>query len=760
MTTTHRDDVRAVLLMTAILAVFFYDVLLGWNSFYLRDVAQYYYPAKHVMREIVRGGELPLWNPYFSAGQPLAANPEHEVFYPLTWLILLPSYDLGFRLLVVLHLFIAAWTMYAFVRSLGAGPPAAFTAGVSFALGGLLLSCISLLPCLFVLAWLPLTCLFTRRFLRDGSRRDFACAALSLGMQVLAGEPTMVFQTGLLLGAYALTVRRGVRQVAMIVIVACAVGAMMLVPGFDHARDSVRADGFDVSIVTNWSMPFARVAELVYPNVLGHNLLGGEAFYWGGSLYPSRGVPYFMSIYAGLLLAILAAAGLAMRRRGAVLFGIIGLVSVLLAVGDHTPLWRILYGAGLARSIRYPEKFIAMGIFAMVVFAARVLDDVLRGDERARKATSRVAIGVAGIAALAFLIALTPWSATLFNALWEVRPNQGAKMLALWRSGWLVALLRAILLVLLLRNLPRIRRGLWLALGTLFILLDLGLLVPEIAPRIPSAYFLDPPKIEQQMPDAGGRLFHLADWYRDKPAFRRYFVGQPEQYWIRRNAMLPMIPAQWNVRTVLELDYDFTALQSTSRFTAAAWSLAAERRDWINVIAPMANITHLAVFADPDEAFTRAQEDPRLVQPTRVVALGTHPRYFFADRLVTLHGADFPRDAARGTTFIAAPAFLPAKGVVRGVRESANRVNIDVESAGPAFLVMSVTPHKYWRLTVDGLHADAIVTNIGFQGVVVPTAGRHVVAMRYSNPLLAVGAAITALTVMVLAFVAITMRGL
>src|SRR5262249_30231538 len=123
----------AVAILAAVVSLLFLDVLTGINSFYMRDLAHYYVPAKKILREIVLRGEFPYWNPYFHAGQPLAANPEHEVFYPLTWLILLPSYNLGFHLLVMAHLYIAAFAMYALLRSMSVRPPAAFLGALSFA---------------------------------------------------------------------------------------------------------------------------------------------------------------------------------------------------------------------------------------------------------------------------------------------------------------------------------------------------------------------------------------------------------------------------------------------------------------------------------------------------------------------------------------------------------------------------------------------------------------------------------------------------
>ena len=75
---------------------------------------------------------------------------------------------------------------------------------MSFGLGGLYLSYVNLLPILFCAAWMPLTCLYVRRFLLHHRARDFALGSLFLGLQFLVAEPTTVMQTGLLLGMYAL----------------------------------------------------------------------------------------------------------------------------------------------------------------------------------------------------------------------------------------------------------------------------------------------------------------------------------------------------------------------------------------------------------------------------------------------------------------------------------------------------------------------------------------------------------------------------
>jgi hypothetical protein len=765
----RRADLLALTLLSAILAVLFIDVLAGYNALYLRDISFYYYPAKHVLREIVLGGEFPWWNPLLSAGQPVAANPEHEVFYPLTWLILLPSYDFGFRLLLVLHIHICAWTMFAFLRSMRSSRAAAFLGALSFALGGVVLSTLTLLPILFVLAWLPLTCLYTRRYLRERRPRDFALAAASLALQMLAGEPTTVAQTGFLLGAYAIAVGIGERsirplaRVALISLVACALAAVMILPAVDHASASVRGRGFSYEVVTTWSAPFARVAELVFPTVLGHHH-PDRNLYWGGALYDRR-TPFFMSVYPGLLVAVSVLAGFLLRARGARLTAAILAASFLLALGGHTPLWRLLYDSGLARSVRFPEKFLLMGVFAAIVFGVRVFDRILAGDEAARRAALRVSAVIGIVAAAAAAVALTPLHPTIFIALWKPRPEELAEMLARARSGWIVAALFATLFALLLRNLPKVRRRTFVILTTVFLLLDLGLLFPELVPRVPSTFLSEPPLLAQQLPADRDdwRLIHAIEWQNRDPEFRPFAVG-PDLYWIRRNALRPMMPARWGIRTVMEVDYDETALQATTEFVELAYWLAHGRKDWPVLIAPMANGRFLGSYDDPERALARVKNDRRAVQPVRITPLGNHPRYSFAERVVPVRSMDELAGhlaSAKSTVGIAyvhnAPRALPtARGVVRRVRETANTARIEVECAGPAFLMMSVTPHKYWTLTVNGVAAEAWRVNAGFQGVVLPAGGRHVVEMRYHNPLVLAGAAISLATILALAF--ITMR--
>ncbi|MFP5245972.1 MAG: YfhO family protein [Thermoanaerobaculia bacterium] len=771
----NRDRVLAWSVLFAVPTLLFIDIFLGFHALFFRDVLHSHIPMKMLLRRMVFSGEFPYWNPMFGGGQPLAASPEHELFYPLTWLGFLPNFHFSFHLMAIVHVHVATFGMYALLRSMRCTRVAAVIGGLSFGIGGMMLSGLNLFPYLFAFAWMPLTALFTRRFLLDRSPRDFALAAIVLGMQILVGEPASVLQAGIILGCYALY--RGIRNVPTIgalSIVALLVAAVQVLPAIDHTRESLRARGMTFHHLSQWSFPPQRIAEFVFPDLLGDPTRAFDRRYWGGALYPERTFPFFLSVYSGLAIAAACAGGFFARVRGRWLFLAIAATSLLLAFGSNTPLLRILYDSGLARSVRYFEKFLMMGIFAAVVFGAVTLDELLRGNERVRKAMLAFTVVIAAIAIGIAVFSWTDAYAARFRDFWRIQRGYLAmlpEMLDASRMQWLLAAGRALLLCGLLfafrRSVPRA-----VLLGA-FVLLDLIPVGLRVTPRIDASFYDPPPTLAQFSGDRDTyRIFHLAEWTRKREAAQRFYEPHPDSYWTIRNVLPPLTPITWDLRMALQGDFAKVGLAASDDLTEAAIALSNRNApDWISTIATMANIKYVSVYRDPETAFAEAGGDRRKVVPVRFVQGTTPPRYYFSDQMISIRDRrDFierlsAKRHSRRVAFVYGPAFAPANGIVRAVRETNNTATIDVEADGRAFLVMSVTPHKYWRITIDGEEVAPLVTNLGCQGVAVPP-GRHRVAMRYRNPLIAAGAAITFATLLALFLAgrrrgpASTMRGL
>lgn len=775
-TTTRRHDVLAIVALVLLATIAFGDVLVGTDDFYMRDLTRYYYPTKQILRDIVLHGEFPFWNRYFSAGQPIAANPEHEVFYPLTWLILLPSYDFGYRLHILIHIYIGLLGMYFLLRSMDLRPYSSAFGAFVWGLGGLYLSYINLLPILFCAAWLPLTCLFTRRFLLRRNRRDFALAALFLGIEFLVGEPTTVTQTGLLLGLYALyrawysrplvtkTITR-VLWIALISAVGLAIGAAQFIPALDHVHDSARSRTFGFDLVSAWSMPWAKFAEILYPNILGHLSVHHVTWYWAGGLYPGMGSPFLFSIYGGLLMIALVVGGAFARPRGGRLVLLICTVSAILALGSHTPLLKWMYDAGIATSVRYPEKFAMMGLFALIIFAAQMLERMLDGDENVREGAVGFTMAVLLVAAFVAFTTFTPAFARAMTKVWSLSGPGAKTIIDLSRNDWWFAVMRGTAVALLLITVRTRRRAVWLTAAAIVVIADVLPIGEEINPRMPRRFF-DPPPAASLIPKnhADYRLFHEVDWYGQEETARKFFSTGSGVYWVVRNGVFPMTPAGSGIRTVLERDYDKTALLPTIDLTDSVWDVKRSgRTDWYVPFMAMSNAWYRAVYRDFNSENKRIHGDWTKSIPVTFLPAPHYPRYYFANQIVTIKDRDdFVKKLSANSysdrvAFVERPGFVPANGVVRSVHETANSAVLEVDSSGQSFLVMSVTPHKYWSITIDGRGVPAVVTNIGFQGIIV-TPGHHRVVMRYSNPLVKIGAAISLVTLIILLFMIFTPR--
>jgi len=763
-----RSDLLACAALVVLATLVFGDVFVGVNNFYMRDLTRYYYPTKQILRDIVYGGEFPFWNRAFSAGQPIAANPEHEVFYPLTWLILLPSYDLGYRLHILVHIWIGLIGMYALLRSMELRLEASVFGAIAWGLGGLVMSYVNLLPILFCAAWLPLTCLYVRRFLLRPNRRDFALSSLFLGLQFLVSEPTTVAQTGLLLGMYALyrawyarpRIAKAVTRVLWIAVISTGgllIGFAQVLPAIDHVHDSARSRAFGFDLVSAWSMPWAKFAELIYPNILGHISIHNVTWYWGGGLYPGMGSAFLFNIYCGILVVALAIGGAFTRPRGGRFVLGICIVSVLLALGGNTPLLKWLYDAGIAKSIRYPEKFVMMGMFAIIIFAAQMLDRLLAGDDELREGAIGFTLAAFSVALVVAIVGFTPMFGRVMTRVWMLSGSNAKFIITTSAHDWIYATLRCGGALALLLTARTQRRSLWLAAAAIFVCADVLPIAEEVNPRFPRRFFESPPA-SSMLPKnrADYRVFHEADWYGQEEVARKYFSTGSSVYWVVRNGLFPMTPAGSRVRTVLERDYDKTALLPTIDLTDSVWDVKRSgRADWFVPFMAMSNAWFRGEYRDFEVEKKRNGGDFKKSLPINFTPSKHYPRYYFADQIVTIRDRnDFAKKLSSGSyservAFVAQPSFVPGNGVVRGVRETANHAVIDVDSEGQTFLVMSITPHKYWEISVDGRSVPAIVTNIGYQGIIV-TPGHHRIEMDYSNPLIQIGGGVSAGAVLLL----------
>jgi Bacterial membrane protein YfhO len=728
-----RNDGIALFAIAILLVVWFAPVLFTGRTFFIKDILRYHFSTNTVVRAALRSGEF-AWNPFHGSGQPLAANPADELFYPGQWLVLAGDFPHALTLQVLLHALAAAIGMYALLRSFRLGAPSAAFGAIAFTLGGGWLSLVRTLPYLYAMTWVPLIALFARRWLIARGRRDFVLAALFGGIQALIAEPTTLMQTWALVGAYALY--RGLREkkrlwtnlagAVLMGVCAALVAMAQLLPALDHARDSVRSRPLDYETVSFASMAPTRPLELLYPSIF-QSTLTSAGVPSIRTMYPN-GEPFIANLYLGVATAILFLAGLFAWKRGSGLVLAVCAISYIVAAGAHTPLLRILYDLGIFRSIRYPEKFVLAMLVTMIVWAAITLDRLARGDADVAKWALRITIGWLALALLQMLFSF----------------NIGAEI-----GFWLRTLLRGaavLVVVLLMRKRPS---PVWAIALVAVTLADVYYLQAEVNPTMPARLFDAPAAAAELAPQKDAyRVFHTADWdwaYGD-PRAEAYFGSAYGPWWFIRNGMMPRTPAGWGFRSALEADYAEVYLLPTADLTTAMRSLRESgRHGWEPTLMSMANAWYSSAFRPFAAEEKRTGGDPEKMQPVDFVAAPVRtPRFYFADQIEQAGSIEMfvskmlAKSWSPRVAFVETPPFTPAAGTVRRATETWHSALLDVDSTGRALLVISITPHKYWRATIDGRPATLQVANIGYQALEVP-AGHHTIALTYRNPLIPIG---------------------
>jgi hypothetical protein len=743
-------DFLCALGLVAFSTLLFADVLFFGDNFHFRDLYVYHMPLTWIVRDTIAHGQLPLWNPYISGGQPMAANPAYKVFYPPQWLTFLGSFTFGFALHIVAHVWLALLGLYFMLRALPLRITPSLFGALSFGLGGLLTGAVTNLPTFFAWAWAPLLGLTLLRLVREPGLRRFAAATIVATMPLLVAEPMALLQIWFML--LVVTVVYARRRVALVLAVAATsalVAAVQLVPMLELAHSSSRARGFSYNLFVDWSMPPMRPLELLLPRVFGLLSSDRHAF-WGTELWP-RGGPYLLSIYAGALVAILAVAGFVARVRGARVTAVLALTSYLLAIGGHTPLFALLYRSGI-RFVRYPEKFVAMGVVALIVFAATVADRFIDADGRVQRVARITAWSTAAVLAAWALVTLTAPFDDWFLAMWSqpaaLRPlasiaRTTAMLAAFVAFGW------AATLTAYARGHERFAR----VAGLLLLLADLGTFQRETMERMPAAYFRAPQIVQAFDRTADVAIFHRGEWTQ-KSEIARY--GAVSNAWLSRNALAPYTPALWGLRTVLQADVDETALGATHDLLDAMKRLGSEGFPrWSEPFMTISDAGYVLDYRPAADALREVDGHAEVWRPVRIRRVPAQGRYWFARALIPARTQDELLAAfrslpdVRGDAFVPWPPFAPAPGRIVRMRETANDAALDVEAGGNALLVVTITRDTHWQATIDGASAPLLPANVAYQALVIPP-GPHHVELHYRNPLIAIGAAISLLTLIVL----------
>lgn len=360
---------RFATILAGLIAIQFWDVLLGSHAFFYRDYSLYSHPNAEFLTQSLWSGEIPHWNSLSYCGVPFLAQWSTLACYPLsilTWALPLP-WSLGFFCL--LHLFIAGMTMRSLALRWTGNELAAALAGLAYAFNGMTVNSLMWPHYMVVWAWAPMVLLTTREAWRKGGSATI-WAALAGAMHMLGGVPEIILLTWtIVLLHFAMDFLQSKPErltlfvrLATIVLVITALTAVQLFPFLQLLAHSTRDAGFADG---DWAMPIWGAANFLVPLFrCTPGILGGVFSQYDQQVTSSY---YFGIGIVGLVLIAVFRA----RQREAIWLGIATLFLIVLAMGDAAGLYlaarTIFPPIGIAR---YPVKFLQGAVLLIPLLAA------------------------------------------------------------------------------------------------------------------------------------------------------------------------------------------------------------------------------------------------------------------------------------------------------------------------------------------------------------------------------------------------------
>jgi hypothetical protein len=704
-----------------------------------------------------------LWTPDIASGYPVAASPDALSWYAVAALGRRAS--LPFELFVISAYFLASLNGALFVRALTGSVAGGLAGGICLGLGGFFAAHVGHANMLHSAAWIPLVLWSLERLRTRVSAGTVAVAGGSLALSAVSGYPQFLLKALVLSGLWIVLRsadapvgrRRFITGSAAAVSSGLLLAAPLLLPMAQlstfTARQRISFEFFSQGSFPAWQLP-----SLLFPQVVG-----------GWRTLANR-VPYFgdwyvsdVTAYSGSVFSLLAALGLGGRpRRVALFFGGVTGAALLLAVGDATPLARVLYHVPVFSLFRSPSRYLfeaTLGVSVLAGLGVARLETLAPGDRL--RAAGRAAAGVAALfgAALAALRLLGP---TFAEAARRKVPVETLS-LAPWRNpvvaepiGFLVA--GAALLFFAARSPRRWPIAAVVCLGTAE-LATYGLtLFPSNFPELSrvtaepaAARFLAGPlaaSAQRYAPLLGARMDleagtpnHSRIWalpnatgFGPLPLLRYCrLLGMERWGELSRDVLWPshrgldvlavryvLLPSDRSDRWIRDAGAETRFRKTTSlRETEVLENLTARPRAWL-----AAEVVRLS----PDEVLGALRSsrlpDGRAFEPERQALVEAGPSW--------------------SSSVAAGPSHVRISGL------RPDSVAIETGTPGTSFLVLSDIFYPGWRATVDGRPADVVRTDYVLRGLWL-TPGAHSIRLEFRPPAVGAGLALSALAVLSLA---------
>jgi len=703
----------------SIVMVCFWPELVGKRAFFYFDLAGVHLPQRAFVAATIKQGIFPFWCPLKACGFPLFAEGQTGILYPFNLLALVLPVWWANNIITVVHILIAFFGAYVYMRRLKFSDPAACIAALGFSMGAFIVSHNIITPLFEAFCWLPFVMIAAETIPTKPSK-GILLSAIFLGLALGAGNTqgfviiALAFFARLMLLAVGMKLRDALRLlwygiVAFLSVI--LIFAPYVVSQTEFVLRSYRAKLRGGTFFLSHSLGPRHLFELLVGGLMGDlydaSFVCGSEDIWEKQLYLGI-VP--------LLFALAAVRRLLTDRRVAVWFAMF-LGFLILSLGSFSPVSVALGKLPILGWMRVPPRLWVVCAFALAFLAGYGFDLLASGDRGAFR------VVVAGAVCAVVLVAVF-----VVAGRDEFLTGASGEKLA-WRLPLSAALACFAVAASFLLSRRR-ATGVLSIIVMLVVLGDLILGAVRLMPVVPPRYF-NPPHFLGRIVTSG-RIYSVTDKYGFMLAGwgKNTAVFKPFTY--RLSGDVPLFfglrTAGGNVPLITNEYLNYFSKLTPNRLRLASVSTLIHGRS--QRLPP--NWSQLMFAKLPaGKAHYYVRKDP-----VQLCWLSSHPLFVdsWDEALELIDSPDFDpntdvvlhREAADELE----PGGSEASGDCRIVRDWANGYEIEVRSDKSAILVLSESWYPGWRVWVDGEKRKPLRANYLFMAVPVE-GGEHRVVFRY-----------------------------
>ena len=702
------------------------------------DAITHAWPLLSYARASVEAGVMPLWNPYTSLGTPYFAEIGMGIFFPLAWLALVMQVDQALVGIQLLTVAVGMAGMYGYARHLALEPLATLACVAVFAFA---LFTETFYPTMgYSFCMLPFVLWTAHRMIEHPDLPNSCYLAITIALCFLGGFPNYFIYTVLVVGVYCacflgfllpgIRAHGALKRLGMALVVAAlmlGLVAVQLAPAYELSSLTYRnidsGSAFDPnSLWENFSL------KLLLANFVQTDL----AHVFGNSFLE---LPASLAYMGGLLLFLPFAFIERKLRPAAFSLAVSGVFLCLFLLSYHVPALALMQKLPFASAIRVNGRAAGYIQFVAIVLCCIGLSNLLRTSRQQLVDT------VVGLKLPALIV-------TAAYAAWLTYSALSANESLAFLVGYASCIALAALAV---RGKPATKAG-----SALIPLLVIVAIVEVSYHR--QNRFLVP-------------AFH-AGHAEQVAAARVAIVANTEQY---RVVFMEQGFSQAAELANLGAKHQLPSIDAYIGLTSARWEnyvrymLGPETFDRLVARSPLQRF--YGYFSPALLKSTLQQPEILGLASLRYVIEGDAARqlphalprayavghYVISDSEEASLSAIRASDAFNGDTVVlegAQPGFPPGNrankaGHVTIERYAANNVTLTVSLRESAIVVLTDAYYPGWRAQANGNEIPIYRANSVFRAVELP-AGEHRVEFSYRPTSLYIGAAITALSVLVI----------